>query len=843
MAALPAEPPVDADNAYLREFAAKTIQSFFRSRRRQDEHCVMKRPSECGSGSVSVSEEEQPRALSPTPTPFKTTTRNTTRDSNDAAEWRPIPPPPTASLPLREERVVWRPVGDAGAVGAAAGGIGDRITSLSTCGATGSAGLPPLPPKRPQLMLPPIAADKNAPLPPAACVGVDIALSPPNDARRSPALCDRPISTYRSSSPFRSHSSPSVHAGKVASFVQQLTTHPRRLPTPPYVSRPSSADHESVHLPPITRAASSVSTRDQSTTPFMSSRLSVMSIELEDKRKTIHALRKALDLSRRRETAIEQEVNARLQESFAKEVQRYESTLERHLRLIDRLLADKKELTKRCEQYACDIKAIERRYEAKIENIQGECQRELDKQRRGLIQAEKARREAWEQQKKQEIKQITIKGLEPEIDRLMDKHRKEKHELERKLADQLEETKKELAIEYQEKAKTLRAKLDKEYEESIEEERKHQRRRLREQFETFEKQLSEERSAHATAMLSERQRWEDSMRDERRKVEDKIRADTQHERMTLEAKIAELTEKTEEAQRRQANELKQRDKQMAADRDDWQREFSAKLRKEHSDAIEEMRAQMEEDKKKEIAAVREQLKEQTTRMQDSHARHLSAEMDRAKREWAEERAALQERVHDTGAKLQASVHDINELRERLAKEEVRALEAEREKSTLADRLKCVESAMSTEQSRHAEKLQAAKQHFQAAEERLKTEMTELQESLEREQERAARELDEHRQGSAETLKRLEEKVRAAVDEKDQLIADLSDQLKAAEITEGQLRAMLETQREELLGTIITQPPHTRPQPPAPARNNPYTHVPPVAVGSPGRRERDRHRRG
>ena len=33
------------------------------------------------------------------------------------------------------------------------------------------------------------------------------------------------------------------------------------------------------------------------------------------------------------------------------------------------------------------------------------------------------------------------------------------------------------------------------------------------------------------------------------------------------------------------------------------------------------------------------------------------------------------------------------------------------------------------------------------------------------QERAARELDEQRQGSAETLKRLEEKVRAAVDEK------------------------------------------------------------------------------
>ena len=77
------------------------------------------------------------------------------------------------------------------------------------------------------------------------------------------------------------------------------------------------------------------------------------------------------------------------------------------------------------------------------------------------------------------------------------------------------------------------------------------------------------------------------------------------------------------------------------------------------------------------------------------------------------------------------MRDVNELREKLAKEEVTALEAEREKSTLADRLKvsemtdtlmmccvsvstvqCVESAVSTEQSRHAEQLQAANQHFQ-----------------------------------------------------------------------------------------------------------------------------------
>lgn len=44
-----------------------------------------------------------------------------------------------------------------------------------------------------------------------------------------------------------------------------------------------------------------------------------------------------------------------------------------------------------------------------------------------------ARRDAWERDRAQEIKEITIKGLEPEIQRLLDKHRNEKRCLEEKL--------------------------------------------------------------------------------------------------------------------------------------------------------------------------------------------------------------------------------------------------------------------------------------------------------------------------------------------------------------------------------------------------------------------------
>ena len=40
--------------------------------------------------------------------------------------------------------------------------------------------------------------------------------------------------------------------------------------------------------------------------------------------------------------------------------------------------------------------------------------------------AEKLRRESWEKEKTQEIKKLTIKGLEPEVERLLENHRGEK---------------------------------------------------------------------------------------------------------------------------------------------------------------------------------------------------------------------------------------------------------------------------------------------------------------------------------------------------------------------------------------------------------------------------------
>jgi 5-azacytidine-induced protein 1 len=51
--------------------------------------------------------------------------------------------------------------------------------------------------------------------------------------------------------------------------------------------------------------------------------------------------------------------------------------------------------------------------------------------------SEKIRRDTWMQEKSREIKEMTVKGLEPEIQRLLTKHKKELERMEQANAQEL----------------------------------------------------------------------------------------------------------------------------------------------------------------------------------------------------------------------------------------------------------------------------------------------------------------------------------------------------------------------------------------------------------------------
>ncbi|KAG8469848.1 hypothetical protein KFE25_006303 [Diacronema lutheri] len=103
----------------------------------------------------------------------------------------------------------------------------------------------------------------------------------------------------------------------------------------------------------------------------------------------------------------------------------HELAIARHLGFIDRLLADKTELARQVEALNAQSSALETKFEARLRARDEAASREVRRRAEALAVSDRAKREQWMAAKAKEIKELTIRGLEPDIQRLIEKHREE----------------------------------------------------------------------------------------------------------------------------------------------------------------------------------------------------------------------------------------------------------------------------------------------------------------------------------------------------------------------------------------------------------------------------------
>ena len=153
--------------------------------------------------------------------------------------------------------------------------------------------------------------------------------------------------------------------------------------------------------------------------------------------RTLKALKRALDKSRAEGKATVKALEAREREALKKQRGEYESAIARHLSFIDRLLKDKEDLTAKCDELTEQIKALEQGFQRSISETQRAHATDLAKRRENWAAQERVRREKWEKDKTAEIKKLTVQGLEPEIQRILDKHKEDCRRLEEGAAAEL----------------------------------------------------------------------------------------------------------------------------------------------------------------------------------------------------------------------------------------------------------------------------------------------------------------------------------------------------------------------------------------------------------------------
>ncbi|EUB62917.1 5-azacytidine-induced protein [Echinococcus granulosus] len=150
----------------------------------------------------------------------------------------------------------------------------------------------------------------------------------------------------------------------------------------------------------------------------------------------------------------------------------YEVKLEKNYRLIDELIAEKKALTEQCDKLVASMRQISEKALAKQKLLEENHKVELKKVEAKAAAAEKIKRERWEAAKTKAIKELTMKGVEREIQRLMLNHKEELEEMKRLYKEDLEAADARAFESYSQKLEELRSRFSREREEICLQERK-----------------------------------------------------------------------------------------------------------------------------------------------------------------------------------------------------------------------------------------------------------------------------------------------------------------------------------------------------------------------------------
>jgi 5-azacytidine-induced protein 1 len=172
-------------------------------------------------------------------------------------------------------------------------------------------------------------------------------------------------------------------------------------------------------------------------------KLITLKIELEESNKSIESLKSVINKLKYQNEELERTWQDKLNRKLEQQQKSYDETLEKNVSFIENLLKDKEQRLKYINELTAQISVNEDNYKNNLNSLHEHYKKEIRKNKDNWITGEKLRREKWEKEKTKEIKEMTARGLEPEINRIISDHRKnieEKEENHKKEVKALKDT-------------------------------------------------------------------------------------------------------------------------------------------------------------------------------------------------------------------------------------------------------------------------------------------------------------------------------------------------------------------------------------------------------------------
>uniref|UniRef100_A0A3Q2YDB0 Centrosomal protein 131 n=1 Tax=Hippocampus comes TaxID=109280 RepID=A0A3Q2YDB0_HIPCM len=381
-------------------------------------------------------------------------------------------------------------------------------------------------------------------------------------------------------------------------------------------------------------------------------------MELEEKKRLVEMLQNALAQQRELTVQHVKETEKELSRNLQLQRDQYEATVQRHLTFIDQLIGDKKALSERCEGAIAELKLVDHKYTKKISQMQeqhemvwqilGPLCEEIKKLKELMSVTEKIRREKWIDEKTKKIKEITVKGLEPDIQKLISKHKQELKKLRTLHEAELLHAHEQGAERCARQCEELRRQLENEKEEQC----------RRERDLKFEKQLQEEE----LSLQQHRKRIHKEVADEKERLAQLAAQHSEMEelrrRMEENSCMAgrvfreELDKTREEQERRHQAELTKLQERFDQEKMSWEEEYRKKqeaglLRHER-----QLREELRQERDKEIQLAIWTLEEETSKDKEESERAAQNRVNRVREAYEVELKELERSLRESLDKQQ-----------------------------------------------------------------------------------------------------------------------------------------------------------------------------------------------
>ena len=221
--------------------------------------------------------------------------------------------------------------------------------------------------------------------------------------------------------------------------------------------------------------------------------VNLLKIEVSEAQKTIDSLKSLLETEQAKYKELEKKSQLELETKLEAQKTELEAIINRHLGFIDQLINDKTQLNNEIEGLLKKIKGFEENHDKAMNEMKENHSRELRTQKDQILAGEKLKKEKWMNEKLQEIKTMTIKGLEPELESLMAKHKKDLKKLEDQQEKEVKTIKASLQDTYEKDLLEMRKRLILEYEESYQKNRDVEFIKLKEAYKRLELQSIDEK--------------------------------------------------------------------------------------------------------------------------------------------------------------------------------------------------------------------------------------------------------------------------------------------------------------------------------------------------------------